>query len=329
MQEMIINNLTSPAILFFILGIIAALVKSDLKLPTGLNESLSIYLLIAIGMKGGIELSEHAFHELVRPLVGTLSLGIIIPIVTFGVCRRLGIDRKNATGIAATYGSVSIVTFGAALAFVEQANIPYESYMNAFVVLLESPAIIVSLVILKLLEGRSHKQEMVYRFSATSVYGPIIKEGLFGKSVFLMLGSLLVGLIGGDRALTIVKPLFIDLYPSVLVLFLLGMGLTAGNQLAAVRKYGIKLLALGILLPPIYGFLGVVIGYYSGLSLGGTILLSVLAASASYIAAPAAMRASVPEANPAIYLGMALGLTFPFNLTIGMPLYYEMAKWFY
>ncbi|MCL6585674.1 MAG: sodium-dependent bicarbonate transport family permease [Anoxybacillus sp.] len=328
MTDIIIRNLASPAILFFLLGLIAALVKSDLKFPKGLSETLSIYLLIAIGLKGGIELSQHSFTELVRPLVGTLFLGIFIPIVTFVICRRIGIDRKNATAIAATYGSVSIVTFGAAISFLELTHTSYEPYMNAFVVLLESPAIIVSLLILQLLEKETYAlNRMNHYFSAYAAYTPVLKESLFGKSVLLMLGSLLIGLLGGKNALSVVKPLFIDLYPSVLILFLLGMGLTAGSQLAAIRKYGVKLVMLGIGFPVLYGLVGVFVGTYAHLSLGGTVLMGVLAASASYIAAPAAMRASVPEANPSIYLGMSLGLTFPFNLTVGLPLYYQLAQW--
>jgi len=327
MSDIVISNLTSPAILFFLLGIMASLVKSDLKFPKGLSETLSIYLLIAIGLKGGIELSEHSFNDIIRPLLGTLFLGIVIPIITFVICRRIGIDLKNAVAIAATYGSVSIVTFGAAIAFLDQMNTSFESYMNAFVVLLESPAIIVALFIYRFIEKGAHRSQTNLHFSASAMYAPVLRESLFGKSVLLMLGSLLIGLLGGEHALSAGKPLFIDLYSSVLILFLLGMGLTAGSQFAALRQYGVKLIALGVGLPLIYGGFGVFIGFYSGLSLGGTVLMGVLAASASYIAAPAAMRASVPEANPSVYLGMSLGITFPFNLTIGLPLYYQMAHW--
>lgn len=330
MTDIVVRNLTSPAILFFLLGLIAALVKSDLKFPKGLSETLSIYLLIAIGLKGGIELSGHSFAELVRPLVGTLFLGIFIPVVTFVICRKMGIDRKNATAIAATYGSVSIVTFGAAISFLDLTHTTYEPYMNAFVVLLESPAIIVSLLILQFMEKETYMLNRTnHYFSAYAAYAPVLKESLFGKSVLLMLGSLLIGLLGGVHVLSGVKPLFIDLYQSVLILFLLGMGLTAGSQLTALRKYGVKLVVLGIGFPVLYGLIGVSVGFYTQLSLGGAVLMGVLAASASYIAAPAAMRASVPEANPSIYLGMSLGLTFPFNLTVGLPLYYQFAHWLY
>lgn len=224
MTDIVVRNLTSPAILFFLLGLIAALVKSDLKFPKGLSETLSIYLLIAIGLKGGIELSGQSFAELVRPLVGTLFLGIFIPVVIFVICRKMGIDRKNATAIAATYGSVSIVTFGAAISFLDLTHTTYEPYINAFVVLLESPAIIVSLLILQFMEKETYMLNRTnHYFSAYATYAPVLKESLFGKSVLLMLGSLLIGLLGGVHVLSGVKPLFIDLYQSVLILFLLGM----------------------------------------------------------------------------------------------------------
>ncbi|WP_111644882.1 sodium-dependent bicarbonate transport family permease [Paranoxybacillus vitaminiphilus] len=331
MLEIILTNLVSPAVLFFALGLIASWVKSDLKFPSALSESLSIYLLIAIGIKGGIELSEHSVHELIKPVAGTLLLGILIPIITFVICRRMRFDRKNAIGIAATYGSVSIVTFGAALAFLNMQNVPYESYMNALVVLLESPAIILSIFMLHFLKRVKPENQMeVLRNQAISkspFYSGILKESLFGKSVLLMAGSFIIGLIAGESAFPKIKPLFVDLYSSILMIFLLGMGLLAGEQLAAVKKYGFRLIFLGLFFPLLYGVVGIFIGAWCGLSVGGTMLMGVLAASASYIAAPAAMRASVPEANPSIYLGMSLGITFPFNLTIGISVYYHIAQW--
>jgi hypothetical protein len=319
-----VQNLVSPAVLLFVLGLVAAIVQSDLKFPKALSESLSIYLLAAIGLKGGIELSKHSLDTLIGPTIGTLAIGIIIPVVTFMICRWLFIDRKNAAAIAATYGSVSIVTYGAAVAFLESSNIEFERYMSAMVVILETPAILISLLLLKFLDSKEQSAGQLH--SSKRIDPEILKESFFGKSIVLMVGGMIVGFIAGTDALPAVKPLFIDLYPSVLVIFLLGMGLVAGERLKEIGQYGVKLIALAIFLPVIWGALGVYVGSLSGLSVGGMMVMGVLAASASYIAAPAALKTSVPDANPSIYLGMSLGITFPFNLIFGLPLYLEMAK---
>lgn len=343
MLDIISNNLLSPAVLFFILGIVAALVKSDLKYPQALSESLSIYLLAAIGLKGGMELSQHNWQTLVSPVTGSLILGCTIPVIMFAVCRSMKLDRKNSAALAATYGSVSIVTYGAATAFLDQSAVSYESYMGAMVVLLESPAILISLILLGWLEAKDRKETKLSQDSKPSryvigivpnrpmklgVHSEIIRESLFGKSILLMLGAMMVGLVTGKEAMPVLQPLFIDLYPSVLVLFLLGMGLSAGERLSEFKQYGLRLLAIAILMPLLFGSLGILVGTLCGLSAGGTALMGVLGASSSYIAAPAAIRQSIPDANPSIYLGMSLGITFPFNLIVGIPIYVELASWF-
>ncbi|MBO8155503.1 MAG: sodium-dependent bicarbonate transport family permease [Bacillaceae bacterium] len=339
MDHTIFQNLLSPAVLFFALGILAATVKSDLKFPASLSEALSMYLLIAIGIKGGIELSHYTLGSVFKPILGTLFLGAFIPVLTLIILRFMKMDLRNAIGLAATYGSVSIVTYGAAIAFLEDNGTSFESYMNVLVVLLESPAIFVSLLLLKILE-KNHNGTMLHSRKTGIIAGSfapwngiidreVIKESLFGKSVLLLLGSLLVGWISGEMAVPAVKPLFIDLYQGVLILFLLNMGLIAGERFPEVKAYGVKILAFGICMPIICGTLGVVIGLAADLSMGGSALMGVLAGSASYIAAPAALRTSVPEANPSIYLGLSLGVTFPFNLIVGIPLYYSIAQWLY
>ncbi|WP_018130910.1 sodium-dependent bicarbonate transport family permease [Effusibacillus pohliae] len=337
MYDIILQNLLSPSVLFFALGFIASVTKSDLKFPSGLSESLSLYLLIAIGFKGGIELSDQSVQNLIGPMAGTLFLGVVIPLFALILGRWIRLDLHNSIALAATYGSVSIVTFGAAIAFLNNAGIKYESFMNAMVVLLESPAILVSLVLYGILQnvksvslGYAGTHE---RTTQTSLFGikwmdrNVLRESLLGKSVLLMLGSLFIGLIVGQRALPIVKPLFFDLYQSILVLFLLNMGLLAGQRVTELGEHGLKLVSLGIVMPILFGTLGVWVGKMSGLSLGGMTVMGVMAGSASYIAAPAALRTSVPEANPSIYLGLSLGVTFPFNLVAGIPLYYHIAQW--
>jgi uncharacterized protein len=333
MNEIILQNLLSPVVLFFVLGIIAAIVKSDLKFPNGLSEGLSIYLLIAIGIKGGIELSHYSIESVLAPILGALFLGIIIPVITLALMRVIKLDLKNSIGLAATYGSISIVTYGAAITFLDESGTSYEGFMNALVVLMESPAILVSLLLLKIAESK--KDLPVYPTrnlgfvpaSSNLIDKEVLRESIFGKSILLLVGSLLIGWILGENAVPMVKPLFIDLYSSVLILFLLNMGLIAGKRLPEVKKHGVKLLAFGLFTPLLFGSLGVLVGDIVGLSLGGVTLMGVLAGSASYIAAPAALKTSVPDANPSIYLGLSLGVTFPFNLIIGIPAYYEIAKW--
>ncbi|WP_243385302.1 sodium-dependent bicarbonate transport family permease [Bacillus kexueae] len=333
MSDIILQNLLSPVVLFFVLGVFAAVFKSDLKYPAALSETLSIYLLIAIGLKGGIELSHYSLETVIGPILGALFLGMIIPILTLIGLRFLKLDMKNAIGLAATYGSISIVTYGAAISFLEKAGTSYETFMNAIVVLMESPAIFVSLLLLSVLKDKQNVLNLSHRnvgivHKALPFDAEVIRESLFGKSVLLLLGSLIIGLVLGERAVPTVEPLFMDLYSSVLILFLLGMGLSAGERISEVKKHGIKLIAFGMIAPLIFGTLGVTVGYFAGLSLGGMTLMGVLAGSASYIAAPAALKTSVPEANPSIYLGLSLGVTFPFNLIIGIPIYYEIAKFF-
>ncbi|MCT2535811.1 sodium-dependent bicarbonate transport family permease [Aquibacillus koreensis] len=333
MSDIILQNLLSPVVLFFVLGIIAAIFKSDLKFPSGLSEGLSIYLLIAIGVKGGIELSHYSIDEVFAPILGALFLGVVIPLFTIFILKWMKLDTKNAIALAATYGSISIVTYGAAISFLAEVGTPYEGYMNALVVLMESPAILVSLLLLNIIENKkevltvSSQRMGIVPSSMKLIDKEILRESIFGKSILLLLGSLFIGLFLGESAVPMVKPLFMDLYNSVLILFLLNMGLIAGQRLPEVKKHGVKLLLFGLCTPLLYGTLGVLVGNVVGLSVGGAALMGVLAGSASYIAAPAALKSSVPEANPSIYLGLALGVTFPFNLIIGIPVYFEIAKW--
>jgi uncharacterized protein len=332
MMDIVVQNVLSPVVLFFVLGLIAAMVRSDLTFPSGLSEGLSIYLLIAIGIKGGMELSGYSIVNVAGPILGTLFLGTVIPIMTLILLRLIKMDIKNSIGLAATYGSVSIVTYGAGIAFLDKNGTAYEGFMNALVVLMESPAILVSLLLLKIIEKNRELPTLSTRNigliapAANLIDKDVIREALFGKSVLLLLGSLGIGFIVGERAESMVKPLFVDLYGSVLILFLLNMGLIAGKRLPEIKEHGIPLLFFGILTPLLFGGIGVLVGSFSGLSLGGTTLMGILAGSASYIAAPAALKSSVPEANPSIYLGLSLGVTFPFNLLIGIPAMYKLAQ---
>lgn len=337
MWDIFIANMTSPAVLFFALGLIASQLKSDLKIPNGLSETLSIYLLVAIGLKGGIELSKYPLSVLVNPIAGGILVGLIIPLLTVFVLRKLKLDMYNAVALAATYGSVSIVTFGAAVDFLEKTGTSYETYMSAIVAIMELPALMISLFLLNMFKNASAPSSAAPSTLYSSLLPifrkgfdfHVIKECLSGKSVLLLLGSLFIGLLSGQEALPIVKPLFIDLYRGFLLLFLLSMGIVCGAQINGLKRNGFVLIGFAITAPLLYGALGIMVGKAVGLSIGSGMLMGVLAASASYIAAPAALKSSVPEANPSIYLGLALGVTFPFNLAIGIPFYLWLTQVLY
>jgi hypothetical protein len=313
-------NLLSPAVLFFVLGVIAALIKSDLKFPEALYVTLTVYLLIALGFKGGVAIHEAGWRVVLLPALAAMVLGALIPLWVYPLLRFLGKLRPvDAAAIAAHYGSVSAVTFIAATNYLKGINEPYEPYATAFLAVMESPAIVVGVLLGKMKLERG-----------SSLFGgswkELMREALFGRSVFLLVGALVIGALSGTAGMQKVEAFFVTPFQGVLALFLLEMGLVAGQRLGDLRKVGPFLVACGILLPLVHGALGLLLGKFAGLSVGGVTLMGVLAASASYIAAPAAMRLALPEANPALYLAPALAVTFPFNITLGIPLYYGAAR---
>ena len=323
MLDAIQANLLSPAVLFFALGLIAALTKSDLKFPEPLYVALTIYLLVAIGFKGGVAINQAGLGVVWLPALAAMALGALIPLWTYPVLRFGGkFSAVDAAAIAAHYGSVSAVTFIAATNYLKAVNQPYESYATAFLAVMESPAILVGVVLGKLATSRNGKPDMTSLKAATH-------EALFGRSIFLLVGALVVGTLCGEAGMEKVEPFFVAPFQGVLALFLLEMGVVAGGRLGDLRKIGPFLLGFGIVVPLVNGALGVWLGQLTGLELGGATLLGVLAASASYIAAPAAIRMSLPDANPTLYLTASLAITFPFNITLGIPLYLEMARHLY
>lgn len=316
--ELIRLNLLSPMVLAFVLGVVATLVHSDLKFPEELYTGLSIYLLLAIGLKGGAELSETPLASFWAPALVTLALGVTIPVVAYVVLRRVGrMEVADAAAIAAHYGSVSAVTFAAVQTFLEALRIPYEGFMPTLVALLEVPAIIVALLIARVALGQGGN------------WGEVIRELLAGKSILLLLGGLAIGALAGKPGLDQVAPLFVDPFKGVLTLFLLEMGMVAARRFRDLRRVGGFLIGFGVVMPVASGAAGIWLGSLAGLSAGGAVVLGTLAASASYIAAPAAVRIALPQANPSYYLTAALAITFPFNLSIGIPLYYALSNLFY
>lgn len=313
-------NLLSPAVLFFALGIVAALIKCDLKFPEALYVTLTVYLLIALGFKGGVAVNEAGIVKVILPALAAMLLGALIPLWTYPLLRFGGRLRPvDAAAIAAHYGSVSAVTFITATNYLKGINESYENYATAFLAVMESPAIVVGVLLGKMTLTR---QSSVFNGSLKG----LLHEALFGRSVFLLVGALLVGMACGKAGMEKVEPFFVTPFQGVLALFLLEMGCVAGQRLGDLKKVGPFLAGFGILMPLLHGCIGVWLGQFCGLSLGGTTLMGVLAASASYIAAPAAMRLSLPDANPALYLTPSLAITFPFNITIGIPVYYALAK---
>lgn len=303
-----------PVVLFFVLGLVAGLLRSDLRIPGVLYESLSIFLLLAIGLKGGVELSRYALVDVVVPAMVVVLVGALIPLAAFPVLRGIGkLSRADSGSIAAHYGSVSVVTFAVGTTFLSRVGHDSEGFMTVLLVLLEFPALVIGVLL-----ARSGEPGVPW--------GRVLHEVLAGKSLVLLLGGLVIGWIAGPAGSESIAPVFFTLFKGLLAFFLLEMGLVAASRVDDLRRAGLFLLAFATLMPLASAALGLAAGLLLGLSVGGTTLLATLYASASYIAAPATMRLAVPEANPALSIGAALGITFPFNLIVGIPLYHRLAQ---
>lgn len=315
-------NLLSPMVLAFVLGIVATLVRSDLKFPAELYTALSIYLLLAIGLKGGAELARTPLPEFWRAAVATLVLGCLIPLWTYVIAKNIGrFDVANAAALAAHYGSVSAVTFIATQSFLQSLQVPFEGFTPTLVAILEVPAIVIALVIAN--RALSHGAE------SKASWGAVMHEILAGRSILLLVGGVVIGYLAGPEGMVQVSAFFVDPFRGILTLFLLELGMVAARRFGDLKKVGPFLLGFGVTLPVLHGTLGVFAGYLAGMTPGGATVLGVLAASASYIAAPAAVRIALPQANPGIYLTASLAITFPFNLVVGIPLYYGIARMLY
>lgn len=329
LAEILQVNLLSPLVLAFLLGIAARSLRSDLKLPADLYSALSIYLLFAIGLKGGVELSHAAISEIALPALVTLVVGMVTPVTSYLVLRRIGrFNTTDAAAIAAHYGSVSAVTFIAATQFVLAQGLKPEGFMPTLLMLLESPGLAIAITLGVV--GRNARSGAATGAPGESRHSPIGKvlhEVLCGRTMVLLLGGLAAGYLSGAKGYAPIQPFFEGGFKGALTLFLLEMGLLTADRLGDLRKAGAFLLGFGVVMPIIHGSLAVFVGHWAGLSIGGCTILAAMAASASYIAAPPAVRMSLPEANPTLSLTAALVITFPFNLTAGIPLYYQTACW--
>ena len=306
--QLALTNLTSPPVLAFALGLLATALRSDLRLPDAIYQALSIYLLLGIGIKGGVALGQSSFEELAAPLVGTLILGAVVPVAAFYLLSFFTrLDAVNRGALAAHYGSTSLVTFTAGIVFLEALQMQVEGYVNTLLAVLEIPGIIIGLA----LASRGINRQMSW--------GESLREILTGKSIFLLAGGVLLGFLTGTAGYARIEIFFGGLFTGVLTLFLLELGMVAGRRIKDLKEAGIGLFLFGTTFPLMAGALGVLVGQVTGMSVGGSAALGILSASASYIAAPAAVRLALPEASPGIYLSASLGITFPFNLVIGIP----------
>lgn len=311
------------SVAFFLLGAFAAFVRSDVAFPKALYQTLVLYLMIAIGLKGGVALSSHASLELVTQSLWVISLGLVLPLIAFPILRYLGkLPSQDAASICAHYGSVSVGTFAVAVAFLDAMAIDYEDYIPLFVVLLEMPAIAVGITLAK----RSAAKRDTGAPNQRLFDGKLLHEVFLNQGIVLMTGGLLIGWMGGERTYTI-APLFFDLFNGVLALFLLEMGMVSARRVGELKRLGSYMLAFGVFMPLVGGVLGSVLGLAIGLSTGGAVLLAALGGSASYIAVPAVMRQALPHSNHSLSIGVSLGITFPFNVILGIPTYMVITQW--
>ena len=336
---MSISSILVPAVLFFALGMFACIIKSDLKFPPDMHKMIVIYLLVGIGLHGGKALSEASMSSAIPAVIAALLLGFGLPIVAYIIMRFIGkIDPMNSAAIAAHYGSVSAGTYMTAVAFLNGISVDYEAYPVIMLAIMESPAIIIGLI----LAGYSRR---VLAAQQSSIGGPavaaeegdghqkgmlkhLVIESFTNGSILLLFGSMAIGSIINEPNMTKIEPFFDKIFMGALCLFLLDMGMEAGKRISEFKDVGIFLVIFGVIMPIIGATVGILLGHFwLQYSIGGVTLVTVLAASCSYIAVPPAMRLAVPEANPSFYLTLSLGLTFPFNVLVGIPIYYGAAQW--
>lgn len=316
--SLILSNILNPPVLFFFLGMLAIFLRSNLEIPQPLPNFFSLYLLLAIGFKGGHELEQSGINkEILLTLMSAIFMACAVPIYSFFVL-KIKLDAYNAAAIAATYGSISAVTFITASSFLTQLRIPFDGHMVAALALMESPAIIVGIVLLRLFADKDKKDSISW--------SEVLREAFLNGSVFLLVGSVVIGMVTGTKGQEKLHTFTEEVFYGILALFLLDMGMVAARKIKDISKTGSFLIGFSVFMPVVNGIVGIIIAKLIGLSVGNALLFAVLCASASYIAVPAAMRMSVPQANPSLYVSMALALTFPFNIIVGIPLYMSIIK---
>jgi len=324
---MSLQNLVDPAILFFVVGVLAGLVRSNLEIPPPISRFLSMYLLMALGLKGGFALAASGLNAQVLAGLGmAVLLAVVVPLIGYALLRRF-VSGFDAAALAATYGSVSAVTFITATGYLDKIGLPYGGHMAAAMALMESPAIVLAVLLANRLRQQQPAVAGAPHAPAHTDWRKLLHESFTDGSQLLLIGAMVVGLLTGEAGREAMQPFSVDLFKGMLAFFLLDMGLMAARNLPGLRGRSPVLLAYGVLAPLLHAALAWGLARMAGLSAGDTALLMTLAASASYIAVPAVVRYAIPEANPSLYFGLSLGLTFPLNLLLGIPLYTQLAQW--
>lgn len=317
--SLLLENLTNPALLFFFLGIFASQIKSDLEIPNGSSKFISLYLMFAIGFKGGQELAHSNIDsEIFWAFTIGIFSAILVPIYCFLILKK-SFGYHNAAAIAAAYGSISAVTFITTVSFLELQNIEYDGFMVAVMASMEAPSIVMGVLLLALYTKNDENSNKID-------FGSILKHSLSNGSVVLLVGSLFIGFMASEEQAQGIEPFTTDIFSGFLAVFLLDMGISSGRQLKELVKQGWKALSFSVVMPLFNGCITAVTSSFLLDGIGNRLLISILVASASYIAVPAAMRLAIPKANPGLYLPMALAITFPFNISLGIPIYLGIIK---
>tara|TARA_B100000614_G_scaffold48127_1_gene41178 strand:- start:4271 stop:5347 length:1077 start_codon:yes stop_codon:yes gene_type:complete len=336
--ELIQSNLLTPIVLFFLFGIIAARIKSDLKMPEAISEFLPIYLLAAIGLHGGIEMRKTGFEEMLVPMLVAIGLSLLFTLNHYQILRRLGkFNIFDSYALASTYGAVGAVTFSVGLSFLKNQGVSSEGYLAAILAVLEPVAFILAIFLTNMAVSkqiRTKKQsipddeELDIGMKQTSTkLSQVLKESITGKAIVILLGSIVIGYIIGKEGFESISIVFDELFTGAIVIFMIEMGIIAGQRLEDIKKVGIFLTSFSIIIPTINGIIGVLVSTALGLSLGGAVMFGLLLASASFIAAPAVLRHAIPQANPSLYITSALGITFPYNIIVLLPIMFTISTW--
>ena len=336
--ELIQSNLLTPIVLFFLFGIIAARIKSDLKMPEAISEFLPIYLLAAIGLHGGIEMRKTGFEEMLIPMLVAIGLSLLFTLNHYQILRRLGkFNIFDSYALASTYGAVGAVTFSVGLSFLKNQGVSSEGYLAAILAVLEPVAFILAIFLTNMAVSKqirtkkqsiSDDEELDIGMKQTKTkLSQVLKESITGKAIVILLGSIVIGYIIGKEGFEPISIVFDELFTGAIVIFMIEMGIIAGQRLEDIKKVGIFLTAFSIIIPTINGIIGVLVSTALGLSLGGAVMFGLLLASASFIAAPAVLRHAIPQANPSLYITSALGITFPYNIIVLLPIMFTISTW--
>ena len=336
--QLIQSNLLTPIILFFLFGIIAARIKSDLKIPEAISEFLPIYLLAAIGLHGGIEMRNTGFENMLIPMLAAIGLSLLFTLNHYQILRRLGkFNIFDSYALASTYGAVGAVTFSVGLSFLKNQGVSSEGYLAAILAVLEPVAFILAIFLTNMAVSkqiRAKKQSATGDASSDIDVGlnqtktklsQVLHESITGKAIVILLGSIVIGYIIGESGFDSIRIVFDEMFTGAIVIFMIEMGIIAGQRLDDIKKVGIFLIAFAIIMPTFNGIIGVLVATAMGLSLGGAVMFGLLLASASFIAAPAVLRHAIPQAKPSLYITSALGITFPYNIIVLLPIMFTIS----